>query len=142
MEVLRDGLSKTEVADRYGVSRPSVHAWIARYEQGGMAALADRSHRPKSCPHQIAPAIEVEICELRRIRPDARDIATALVYQGVRPMSDCERYIFEWQAWLVPSMERGLVRGTKAAARLVSAIMGRQTKQADITARLEWARDY
>jgi hypothetical protein len=39
-------------------------------------------------------------------------------------------------------MEQGLVRGTKAAARLVSAIMDRQTTHADITARLEWARDY
>ena len=87
MEVLRDGLSKTEVADRYGVSRQSVHAWIARYEQGGMAALADRSHRPKSCPHQIAPAIEVEICELRRINPDwgPRTIVHHLERQGVDP---------------------------------------------------------
>jgi transposase InsO family protein len=87
MEVLRDGLSKTEVADRYGVSRQSVHAWIARYEQGGMAALADRSHRPKSCPHQIAPAIEAEICELRRIHPDwgPRTIVHHLKRQGVDP---------------------------------------------------------
>jgi transposase len=70
MEVLRDGLSKTEVAERYGVLRQSVHAWIARYEQGGMAGLADCSHRPKSCPHQIATAIEAQICQLRRIHPD------------------------------------------------------------------------
>jgi transposase InsO family protein len=87
MEVLREGLSKTEVAERYGVSRQSVHAWIARYEQGGMAALADRSHRPKSCPHQIAPAIEAEICELRRIHPDwgPRTIVHHLKRQGVDP---------------------------------------------------------
>ena len=70
MEILRDGLSVTEVAERYGVSRQSVHAWITRYERGGLSGLADRSHRPKSCPHQIARDIEAEICELRRIHPD------------------------------------------------------------------------
>ena len=29
------------------VSRQSVHAWISRYEAGGLGALADRSHRPR-----------------------------------------------------------------------------------------------
>ena len=88
MEVLRDGLSVTEVADRYGVSRQSVHAWIARYEQGGLGALADRSHRPTSCPHQIAPAIEAQICELRRIHPDwgPRTLVHHLERMGIEPV--------------------------------------------------------
>ena len=30
------GLPVTEVADRYGVSRQSVHTWIARYRAGGL----------------------------------------------------------------------------------------------------------
>jgi transposase len=66
LAVVQDGCKVTEVAARLGVSRQSVHAWIARYEQGGLAALADHSHRPKGCPHQIAPEIEAVICELRR----------------------------------------------------------------------------
>jgi transposase-like protein len=48
MAVIRDGWQVTEVARRLGVSRQSVHAWIARYEAGGLPALADRSHRPRS----------------------------------------------------------------------------------------------
>jgi transposase InsO family protein len=69
LAVVQDGWKVTEVADRLGVSRQSVHAWIARYEQGGLAALADRSHRPASCPHQTDPEIEAAICELRREHP-------------------------------------------------------------------------
>ena len=42
LEVLEAGLPVTEVADRYGVSRQSVHAWIARYRAGGLEGLADR----------------------------------------------------------------------------------------------------
>ncbi len=69
LAVVQDGWKVSEVAERLGVSRQSVHAWIARYEAGGLAALADRSHRPASCPHQIAPQVEARICELRRLRP-------------------------------------------------------------------------
>ena len=69
LAVVQDGWKVTEVADRLGVSRQSVHKWIARYEQGGLAALADRSHRPSACGLQIAPEIEAMICELRRRHP-------------------------------------------------------------------------
>jgi len=34
-----------------------------------LAALADRSHRPASCPHQIAAQVEAAICEMRRMHP-------------------------------------------------------------------------
>lgn len=69
LAVLQDGWKVTEVAERLGVSRQSVHAWIARYESAGLAGLADRSHRPATCPHQIPPEAEALICELRRLHP-------------------------------------------------------------------------
>lgn len=69
LAVVQDGWKVTEVAQRLGVSRQSVHNWIARYERGGLAALADRSHRPASCPHQIDAETEAAICELRRQHP-------------------------------------------------------------------------
>lgn len=70
MEVLQDGLKVTEVAERYGVSRQIVHRWIRRYEQRGLNGLADRSHRPRSCAHQISSEVEAAICELRRLHRD------------------------------------------------------------------------
>jgi transposase InsO family protein len=69
LAVVQDGWQVTEVARRLGVSRQSVHVWIARYEQGGLAALADRSHRPSCCPHQTVTELEALICELRREHP-------------------------------------------------------------------------
>ena len=38
MEVLRDGHMVVEVAERSGVSRPAVHRWLGRYQQGGLDA--------------------------------------------------------------------------------------------------------
>jgi transposase InsO family protein len=64
-----DGARVTDVAAQLGVSRQSVHAWVVRYKHGGLAALADRSHRPVGCPHQCSPEMEALVCELRRAHP-------------------------------------------------------------------------
>jgi transposase InsO family protein len=69
LAVIRDGLTVTEVALACGVSRQSVHIWMARYEKGGLAALADRSHRPRASPLQMAPRTEARVLELRRQHP-------------------------------------------------------------------------
>ncbi len=69
VRAVQDGWKVTEVAERLGVSRQSVHRWIVRYEQGGLPALADRSHRPEACSHQIAAELEAIICEIRRQHP-------------------------------------------------------------------------
>ena len=44
-----DGVSNTEIASRIGVSRPTVIAWRARYEESGIGGLVDlpRSGRPR-----------------------------------------------------------------------------------------------
>jgi len=58
-----------EVAASLGVSRQSVHAWTVRYLAGGVAGLADRSHRPRSSPRQVADVVEVAVLEMRRQHP-------------------------------------------------------------------------
>jgi transposase InsO family protein len=70
MAVIKDGSTVTEVALAYGVRRQTVHEWLARYEHGGLAGLADSSHKPGSCPHQMPPEIEARVLELRRQHPN------------------------------------------------------------------------
>jgi transposase len=60
------GVPVTEVSERFGVSRQSVHAWVRRYQQDGLAGLADRSRRPESSPAQVSGEIEAVVCEMRR----------------------------------------------------------------------------
>lgn len=69
LEVLEEGVPVTEVARRSGVARQTVHEWLARYAAGGLGALADRSSRPESCPHQMPPEVEARIAGLRREHP-------------------------------------------------------------------------
>ena len=86
--VLRDGFSVSEVAEAYGVSRQSVHAWLARYEQGGLPALADRSRRPRSSPLQMPAKVEARVLELRRQHPAWGQITLRhrLDKEGVTPL--------------------------------------------------------
>jgi hypothetical protein len=45
MGVIGDGLSISQVAEKVGVSRQTLHTWLARYEAQGLDGLVDRSHR-------------------------------------------------------------------------------------------------
>ena len=63
------GIPVTEVAERYGVSRQSVHTWLLRYRREGIAGLEDRSHRVHNHPWRIAAEVEELVCELRRGHP-------------------------------------------------------------------------
>ena len=85
LAVVRDGWTVTDVAEKWGVSRQSVHAWLARYRDGGLEALADRSHRPKRCPHQVAVGVEARLCEMRGRHPGwgPRRLAYELAKAGV-----------------------------------------------------------
>jgi transposase InsO family protein len=67
--VIADGETVTSVAARFGVARKTVHVWLARYDAEGLDGLADRSHRPRSCPHQMPAAVEVALVELRTAHP-------------------------------------------------------------------------
>ena len=64
-----DGAAVSEVAAEVGVSRQSVHAWVRRYREAGLAGLVDRSHQARSCPHQASSEVEAIVCELRRAHP-------------------------------------------------------------------------
>jgi transposase InsO family protein len=87
LAVIKDGRTVTEVAAAVGVSRQTLHAWLGKYEAGGLEGLVDGSHRPKSCPHQLEAVVEVAVLEARRAHPGwgPRRIAVELARRGVEP---------------------------------------------------------
>src|SRR5437899_5622629 len=66
LAVIGEGRTVMEVASQWGVSRRTLHRWLARYEAEGLEGLGDRSHRPERCPHQMQAEVEVRVLELRR----------------------------------------------------------------------------
>jgi transposase InsO family protein len=86
-EVL-DGATVTDVAQRNGVTRQTVHAWLRRYASSGVAGLVDKTSKPESCPHQMTPVVEARIVEMRRTHPawGPRTIRTHLAREGTTPL--------------------------------------------------------
>ena len=82
------GAPVTEVARRYGVSRQAVHSWLGKYRKGGLAGLADHSHRPHYQPRQLEAGIEAMICQLRSAHPrwGPRRLQYELGRAGVAPV--------------------------------------------------------
>jgi transposase len=100
------GVPVTQVAARYGVSRQSVHSWVRKYEQSGLPGLADRSHRPDSCPHRIAGEVEALVCELR----DPPCFGRLKVEREADPQRTCE-------AWPTPLLNRSVDRAARITIR-------------------------
>src|SRR5947209_18850061 len=119
MAVIGDGLSVSQAAEKTGVSRQTLHAWLARYEAEGLDGLKDRWHRPASCPHQMAAVVEATVLELRRSRPywgprrlvfelakrrvapvpSESAVYRALVRAGMIDPADRDRRARKWKRW-------------------------------------------
>jgi transposase len=88
LAVIGEGATVREVAARFGVSRQTMHAWLAKYEAGGLENLGDGSHRPRSCPHQMVAQVEVVLAELRRAHCSwgPKRLVFELAKRGVEPL--------------------------------------------------------
>ena len=63
------GFTLKELCRRFGISRKTGYKWLGRYREGGVAALQDRSRRPKRSPGRVAPELAAEVVALRVTHP-------------------------------------------------------------------------
>ena len=66
LEASKSIRSFAETCRRFGISRPTGHKWIERYQADGVLGMADQSRRPHCCSHAIAQSVVDRIPELRR----------------------------------------------------------------------------
>src|SRR5712664_4115238 len=74
MEVLTlyfAGWSKHSISRFLHVSRPTINAWIARFEADNVASLEDKSRTPKTTVRKAWLPVMVEISHLQKRHPDA-----------------------------------------------------------------------
>ena len=64
--VVDSGVSRSEAARRFGVSRTTVCRWVDRAGSGEVDWFRDRSSRPRSSPNRIPGWVEAEIVVIRR----------------------------------------------------------------------------
>jgi transposase InsO family protein len=65
LSVVQQGLTKAEVARKYGVTWRWVHTLVTRYEQDGEAGLEPHSRAPLSNKNQTPPDVTNRVIELR-----------------------------------------------------------------------------
>lgn len=71
---------------RFGISRKTGYKWRRRYQQEGVAGLADHSRRPQHSPRRSPPSVEASVLEIRdRYGWGAHKIQTCLERAGQRP---------------------------------------------------------
>lgn len=99
--------SLTALCEEFGISRPTGYLWWRRYEQAGLAGIAERSRRPKQSPRRTAAELEQSVVELRQRYPDwgARKLQVLLARQQVElTRSTIHRILLRQE--LVPDGER------------------------------------
>jgi transposase InsO family protein len=61
--------SFAEMCRRYGVSRKTGYKWLGRYQEHGMAGLADRGTAPHEHPNQVQQSVIDAVIEAREKHP-------------------------------------------------------------------------
>src|SRR5215510_4027006 len=76
----------SELCREFEISRPTGYLWKKRYEQGGsLAALEEKSRRPKYSPLRTEDRLEERVVELRnRYGWGARKIETVMAGEGLQ----------------------------------------------------------
>lgn len=61
--------SVTELAEQFGISRPTAYLWIRRFQASGKGNLGDRASIPRSCPHRTPEALAELIIKAKQDHP-------------------------------------------------------------------------
>lgn len=77
----------TTLCARFGVSRKTAYKWVARYRDGGRAALTDQSRRPHASPTQLPDEQATAILALADDHPTwgGKKLHYALAAAGMEP---------------------------------------------------------
>lgn len=68
-DAMRELHTMTELCATYDISRKTGYKWLARFEQGGTAALHDQSRRPHVSPDAVPKPIVEALVMARRRKP-------------------------------------------------------------------------
>lgn len=136
LAVVHQGLTKAEVARRYGVSWQWVHTVVTRYHEGGLDALEPRSRRPASNSKATPDTVRDRIIELRkRLDTDGLDagpitIAHHLTKEGITaPSTSTIRRILHTAGLITPTPKKR----PRSSLRRFAADQPNECRQSDFT---------
>lgn len=74
-----------KLCQEFEISRPTGYLWAKRYEEDGLAGIAERSRRPHHSPKRTGEKLEQQVVEARKQYPDwgARKLKVVLARENV-----------------------------------------------------------
>lgn len=81
-----EGANRSQLCERFGISRKTGYKWIRRWSERGDDGLEDQSRRPNATPGKTAVAVERAVVKIRKKHPawGGRKIRRRLQDQGMR----------------------------------------------------------
>jgi len=93
----RQEKSFTALCQEFGISRPTGCLWRKRYQEAGLAGIAERSRRPQQSPGRTTAELEQCVVKMRQRYPDwgARKLQVLLAREQVElnPQHDPPRSV-------------------------------------------------
>lgn len=76
----------SKLCQEFEISRPTGYLWAKRYEEDGLAGIAERSRRPHHSPKRTGEKLEQQVVEARKQYPDwgARKLKVVLARENVK----------------------------------------------------------
>lgn len=68
-QVRQGGVQVSALCREFGISRQTGYKWLKRYDEAGVAGLADQSRRPQHSPRQTGTVMEKVIIAARQAHP-------------------------------------------------------------------------
>lgn len=134
--VIDQGLTTTQAAEKFGISRQWVHVLVTRYRAGGSQAMHPGSKAPRRSPQRIPPPLRERIITLRtELTAQGADagpetIAWHLDQEGLRvPSTSTIRRILHAEALIQPAPRKR----PKSSYLRFEADLPNECWQADIT---------
>jgi transposase InsO family protein len=77
--------SLTSLCQEFGISRPTGYLWVKRYQQAGVAGIAEKSRRPQRSPERTGAELETQVVQARQRYPDwgARKLQVVLKRENI-----------------------------------------------------------
>lgn len=94
------GATVTAVCRAFGLSRPTFYKWRRRFQNGGPAALHDRSHAPRRHPQRRRSSWRTALLALRRRHPRWGAKKLRHLLQRQHPRSQCLPALRTLERWL------------------------------------------
>src|SRR3990167_8112327 len=98
-DVLLRGITKAQVARKYGVHRATIGKWLKRAHEGKRMYIDTQSSRPHTHPQQLSPDMVERVIQLRKRMHRCAPVLHAIQEKETEISTYSDRKTFGYVPW-------------------------------------------